>query len=289
MTASPFRRLLVVNSTPEPDLQLLRYASMLSSGAERPELVIATPGGEAAMRCLAPSSRCAIVGHPNTELSFRVMLEPHLDLLFDMAEESQCDLIVARHPRHLEHSRTLLSQLLFDAPCAVCLVPGRDRPAMRRPMVRIELTSKGRELLTRTAAFAKMMGSDELFAVFTYFRDSFDSLPHALEKLRERRLLDLYRFISRTDLSGMCCTPILEDSSKQAASLLRVAAQRDADMLIIDPDVDEAPSWQWNHREAEALAAATGIPLLAMRVAPRRGLMGMLRDQVFCAHEPAFN
>lgn len=289
MTPSSFRRLLVVNHTPEPDMHLLRYAAMLSSGVERPELMIATPGGEAAMRSLAPWSRCAVVGHPNAELSFRVMLEPHLDLLFDMAEEARCDLIVARHPRRLEHSRTLLNQLLFDAPCAVCLVPGKERPVMRRPMVRIELTSKGRELLSRAATFAKMMGSEELFAVHTYFRDGLDALPHSLEKLREQRMLDLYRFIGRTNLSGVNCTPILEDSAKQAESLLRLAAQRDADMMIVDPDVDEAPAWQWNHREAEALAASAGIPLLAARIAPRKGLMGILRDQVFCAREPAFN
>jgi hypothetical protein len=289
MTASPFRRLLVVNSSPEPDMHLLRYAAMLGSGSERPELMIATPGGETAMRYLAPWSRCAVVGHPNVELSFRVMLEPHLDLLFDMAGESQCDLIVARHPRHLDHSRTLLTQLLFNAPCAVCLLPGKERPILRRPIVRIELTSKGRELLTRAAAFAKQMGSDELLAAYTYFRDGFDNLPHSLVKLREQRQLELYRFLSRCNLSGVNCTPIMEESSKQAETLLRVAAQRDADMIIIDPDVDEAPSWQWNHREAEALASAAGIPLLASRIAPRKGIMGLLRDQVFTAREPAFN
>lgn len=289
MTPSPFRRILVVNHTSEPDVHLLRYAAMLSSGVERPELVIATPGGEVAMRCLAPWSRCAVVGYPNAELSFRVMLEPHLDLLFDMARESECDLIVARHPRHLEHSRKLLSQLLFDSPCAVCLVPGKDQPAMRKPMVRIELTPKGRELLTRAAVFAKLLGSDEMFAVHTYFRDLLDAEEESAAAHRHHQMLALYRFISRTELSGINLTPILEESSKQAGTLLRLAGERAADMLMFDPDVDQAPSWMWNHREAEALAASAQVPLLAARVAPRKGLLGMLRDQVFCAREPTFN
>jgi hypothetical protein len=270
-------------------MDLLRFGGILGSSAERPELMIATPAGEMAMRYLAPWSRCALVGQPETELSFRVMLEPNLDLLFDMAVESECDLIVTRHPRNLEHSKALLNQLLFDAPCAVCLVPDKVRPTLRRPLVRIETTPKGRELLARAAVFAKAVGSEELLAVNTYFREGLNGAPESLEQLREQRSLELYRFIARTDLMGVNCTPLLEDSPKQAETILRIAAQRNADLLIIDPDVDKAPTWQWNRREAEALAGSTNIPLLAARVAPRKGLMAVLREQVFCAMEPAFN
>jgi hypothetical protein len=102
-------------------------------------------------------------------------------------------------------------------------------------------------------------------------------------------MLEFYRFLARTDLGGVNCTPVLEESPRQSAGLLRLAEQYEADMLIIDPDADKAPVWQWNRREASALARSAEIPLLALRIAPAKGPMQMLRERIFCGMEPMFN
>jgi hypothetical protein len=284
----PFQRVMVLNASPEPDFELLRYSAKMVRGAVDPAMIVAAQAGEAAMRFLAPCSRLALAGCPEAELSFRVMLEPHLDLLFEMAEESECDLIVARHPRGSEQARGLIARFLYDAPCAVCLVPKGAECTLRRPMVRVEPTARGRELLSAAAAFSRAAGSDELLAVHPYFRTGMD-LQLSSAAPDDERILEFYRFLARTDLSGVSCTLLLEENSRQAAGLLRLARERGSDLLIVDPDADRAPVWQWNRREAGALANSVHVALLSLRVARNQGLVSILREQVFCEMEPTFN
>jgi len=288
MSQPPLGRLMVVNATPEPDLDLLRYAGMLARCSEWPRLVVAAPAAETLMRHLAPCSRLALGGRDDAELAFRVMLEPHLDVLFDFAAEAGCDLIVTRHPRGLEHARRLLGDLLYKAPCAVCLVPERVPRGVARPAVRVEATPKGRQLLSAAAALAHAAGSGEIFAVHPYFRYGLNPEWEPEESKGERDL-QFYRFLARAGLAGVPCTPVLEEVSSQSRGLLRVAARLGADLLIIDPDAGQGPVWQWNRREAGALAYAAEIPVLAMRMAPARGAMAVLREQIFCGMEPIFN
>lgn len=287
--AFPFQRLFVINPTQQPDIDLLRYATMLASLMDRPELVIATPPGEMAMRYLAPISRCLLGERLNAVLSFRVMIEPDISLLFDEAAEGQCDLIVARHPRKLLHSRQLLKQLLFDAPCSVCIVPEGASPSFRRPLVRIEPCERGGRLLEMAAALSKRAGSEEIVAVHQYFGYGLNSRPEFLEHVYEQRMLELYRFLARVNLAGVNCTPVLEETPRRMSALLRLAARRGADLLIFDPANNGAPAWQWNARVVESIARAAKMPILAVRTSRERSFMTVLQEQVFCEMEPIFN
>jgi hypothetical protein len=284
----PFRRLLIVNSAPEPDLDLLRYAAGLQARAQA-EVLVASAAGERVIRSLAPAARAILGAGGETSIAFRVMLEPHLDLLFDTASETGADLIVARHPRGSRESGILIRQLLFEAPCAVCLIPRGSRPGIRRPLVRIELTERGAQLLELGCALARHSAAEELLAVHAYFQNGLDTSPGNISQLRERQELDLYRFLAGVDLCGVNCTPILEENPRQARTLLRLSRERSADLMVFDPAAGQAPVWQWNWRESEALARAASMPLLAVRVHHSAGFVRMLRERVFTELEPAFN
>jgi nucleotide-binding universal stress UspA family protein len=288
--AYPFQRIVVVNPGSEPDVELLQYAAMTASFAENPEILIVSPAGERVMRSLAPISRCVFENRVEAKLSFRILFEPDLDLLFELAREWDAELIVVRHPRRLKGHRLLIRQLLFESPCSVCLVPQDARASMCRPTVRIEPTDKGAMLLSIAAAASKHAGSEELFIVRLYFKYGLDSREDTLERLREEQTLEMYCFLARAELSGVNCRPILEESPRQAKTLLKLAAENDSDLLIIDPSAGAAPIWQWNGREAESVAKLTRIPLLVVRSdGPRRRFTEFLREEVFCEMEPMFN
>jgi hypothetical protein len=288
MTSYPFQRLLVVNSRPEPDTGLLRYAAALKSREPEAEVVVASAAGETVMRYLATAAR-SILGQDDTTISFRVLLDPHLDLVFDLAMESRCDLIVARQPGDSSEARVVVRQLLFEAPCAVCLVPEDARASIRRPLVRIEPTARGERLLAIASALARHARSEELFALHTYFHAGLDADPATLRQLRTEREIELYRFLARADISGVNCTPVLEESPKQGHSLLRVAATRQADLLVFDPAVDQAPIWQWNRRHSEALAREARLPVLSVCLSPAPSIIAGLRERVFTEMEVPFN
>ena len=289
MPAYPFRCLLVVNCKSEPDTELLRYAAALKCSSPEAQVLIASAAGEQVMRYLAPAAR-SILGEGATSISFRVLLEPHLDLVFDLAIESQCDLIVARHPRGSEDARVLVRQLLFEAPCAVCLVPAGARAAVRRPLVRVEPTSRGARLLGMASALARHARSEDLIALHTYFHEGLDAGPHTIRQLRMEREMALYRFLARADLSGVSCTPVLEENPNQKHSLLRIAEERRADLLIFDSAVGQAPVWQWNRRQSEALTHSIQIPILSVCLSTSANrILSSLREQVFTEMEVPFN
>jgi hypothetical protein len=288
MTPYPFGRLLVVNSSQEPDSGLLRYAAALKSRQPDAEIVVASTAGESVMRYLATVTR-SILGQGDTAISFRVLLEPHLDLIFDLAMEARCDLIVARQPNNSSDGRLVVRQLLFDAPCAVCLVPDGARASVRRPLVRLEPTSRGSRLLGIASALARHSRSDELLALHTYFHAGLDAETQTLRQLRMEREIELYRFLARADLSGVNCTPLLQESPSQGRSLLRIAGERQADLLIFDPAVDQTPVWQWNRRHSEALARVTPVPVLSVRLGTASKVIGSLREHVFTEMEVPFN
>jgi hypothetical protein len=288
MTPYPFGRLLVVNSSQEPDSGLLRYAAALKSRQPDAEIVVASTAGESVMRYLATVTR-SILGQDETAISFRVLLEPHLDLIFDLAMEARCDLIVARQPNDSSDGRLVVRQLLFDAPCAVCLVPDGARASVRRPLVRLEPTSRGSRLLGIASALARHSRSDELLALHTYFHAGLDAETQTLRQLRMEREIELYRFLARADLSGVNCTPLLQESPSQGRSLLRIAGERQADLLIFDPAMDQTPVWQWNRRHSEALARVTPVPVLSVRLGTASKVIGSLREHVFTEMEVPFN
>jgi hypothetical protein len=289
MSSYPFQRLLVVNSQPVPDAALLRYAAGLKSTSPGAEVLIASAAGERVMRDLAPLTR-AVLGAGDTPISFRVLLEPHLDLLFDLAVEAQSDLIIARHPRGSNEARLIVRQLLFEAPCAVCLVPEGARACVRRPLVRLEPTSRGARLLGVASAIARHARSEELIALHTYFHEGLDAEPDTVHQRRRERELDLYRFLARADLAGVNCTPLLEENPSQTRSLIRNAETRQADLLVFDPAVDQMPVWQWNRRKSESLARSARIPVLSARFGGASNkVLRTLRERVFTEMEVSFN
>src|SRR5262245_30134990 len=186
MSSYPFCRLLVVNSQPEPDSELLRYAAALKCTTPEAEVLIASAAGERIMRDLAPLAR-ATLGSGDTRISFRVLLESHLDLLFDLAIDSQADLIVARRPQDSSDARLVIRQLLVEAPCAVCLVPRGARASARRLLVRLETTPRGARLLNMASALARHARSEDLIALHTYFHDALTLEPAMLRQLRMER------------------------------------------------------------------------------------------------------
>lgn len=284
----PFRRFLVVNTKTSLDLPLLRYAGMLASLAEDPEIVLAARASDRLMAQCIVGSRTALARPDSAAISFRVMLQPSLQLLFDTALECGTDLIVIPHPRDLEHARPLLRQLMFDAPCAVCLAPNGVPASLDRLLVRIEPTPRGHQLLSIAARIARAAGSEELVAIHSHFRFGLDWDPGSLETMRTQRQLEIYRFLARADLSGVNCTPVLEETPRQAETLLRNIIRSPADLAIIDPTVDRDPEWQWNRRASERMVMESPAPVLCVRLA-QTGMMAELRERLFCEMEPLFN
>ena len=253
MRPFPFSRLLVAGSERNPDL--LAYSAMLAA--------------------------CSV----NSSVAFTGARTTVPDL-FEVARESRSELIVVQRPR----SQVLIRHLLCLAPCPVLLIPDGARPEIVRPLVRLSLTSRGSRLLSLAASVTRHTGGEELVAAHNVFDYDVDEQPDLAEKFRTTHELEIYRFLARTDLSGVVCTPVRASAPSETGTLLELARQRGVDLFVIDPAADGSPVWQWNRREARKLAELSPVPVLATGLGDSdRSWSSVLREQVFTEMEPKFN
>jgi hypothetical protein len=172
----------------------------------------------------------------------------------------------------------------------VLLVPDDAPAALTRSLVRLSLTARGARLLALAASVTRHAGGGELVAAHNVFDYEVDEQPDLAERFRTTHELEIYRFLARTDLSGVNCTPVRAASVTDTAALLDLARKREVDLLVVDPAVDGGPVWQWNRREARRIAELSPVPVLSTGLADsERSWASVLREQVFTEMEPKFN
>jgi hypothetical protein len=278
MQSFPFSRVLVVNDSSNPGLGLLTDALSLASHSPQGEVLAA----------VTDITNCMEAEY--APWTYRVLPDLSVDSVFEAATRFRCDLILARPPANTWAGSSWLRGLLFESPCPVCLIPAGARLSLERALVRLSLTPRGSRLLSLAAGLIRAVGGEELVAVHNVFDYDVDEHPDLSEDLRTRDELAIYRFLARTDLSGVNVSPIRESRPGEARTLLGVARRRGARLLVIDPGNDGGPVWQWNRREVLNLAMHSDIAVISTGLSNQdRGWRQILRQRVFTEREPKFN
>jgi hypothetical protein len=96
----------------------------------------------------------------------------------------------------------------------------------------IDLAGEGAQVLRTASSICRKAGAAEFIAVRTWFAWTMDPSEAALDRMREREWLDLFRFVQSADLGGVDCTPRVEESASFATGVLRVARERGADLIV---------------------------------------------------------
>lgn len=268
----PFRRVLLVHTEEEPQPDLLEYAALLASITVAGDAVIAAYPSNTLLREWAPAALRPFeerrLPHPSVEL----LAEPDIDGVLEAARECQPDLMVMRHPLAYEASREVAKRILAEAPCSVCFVPSGAPPRLRRVVAGLELDAAGRALLDQAVQLCYAAHSMELIGVHACARE-----------IKSDRWDELRRMLGQVEVSGLSCTPLMEDDSAPQRALARVAAARQADLVVVGRKPGAAP------RVAYSLLWDCQVPVVQMllRMAAS-GLRGFLR-RVFSNPEPQFN
>ena len=152
-----------------------------------------------------------------------------------------------------------------------------------RIVVGVELDHSGQALLGWATRFSRAVDAEELVVVHSYVRETMVNDDALQEVFRNQRLLDLFRFLSKADLHGVACTPIVEESAAPHEVLARIAGERRADLVMVGKGKKSAA------RIAGRFLESSRVPLVQV-VLPDldRGWKGILR-RVFSQQEPAFN
>lgn len=229
----PFRRILVAHTGPQVERDLLEYAERLTAGDPESRTLVAAFPSNGVLRSLAPAARSVFRSREAGRLSLQLFTEPELDSVFEAASGFGADLILMRRPEERRQARSIARRLLGEARCSVCLLPPGPAPRIKRAVAGVELSATGRELLARGARLCTQAGAGELVALHSFFRSPLCDGDELAENQRQRRLLDLYRLLPRKELTGLDCTPLIEESPSPERALLRAIREHAADVVVV--------------------------------------------------------
>ncbi len=271
------RRLLLVHTGEEPEVDLLDYAALLSAE----ETTIAAYPFDGVLRSMSATARTRFEVHGASAPILRALPELDLDWVFNVARDA--DLLVMRRAGALGASHTLVRRILSESPCSVCLAPKRPPTRIERVLVGIKLDETSRAVLERAASLCRGLGADELIVAHCCSPDVYLDLDEAqMEQFRSERTLELYRFLARCSLRGISCTPVIEEGTEPHRALARVARQRSADLIVAGRRNGVAP------RTAAGLVRECTAPVVQVLLpAPPDSLRARLR-RIFSNPEPKF-
>lgn len=204
MNERGFQRVVAIHAPGQPWRDLTNYAGMLASGSD----------GDLGAVIEAPPSRT-------------------LETALDAASRYEADLLVMRHPRVSGHGRGFARRLLRGAPCSVCFVPQEAPPRAERILAGIDLNSAGRALLSRATDLYRDLSAEELIAVHCCFLETTAIDESLQEYSRFERTMDLFHFMSRAELNGVACTPVLGEGATAHTALARVVKEQGADLVVV--------------------------------------------------------
>lgn len=283
VTEQGFRRVLLVHTGERPELDLIDYAALLSSGGRAMSTTVAAYPSDKVLRFLAPVVRTRFEARGLEAPNVRLLAEPDMDAAFEAATEARADLLVMRHPRLFEKPRAIARRVLSESPCSVCLVPEEAPSRIGRILAGIHLDDSGRGVLSQAASLYRCAKAEELIALHSCFHESVSEDEFQHQRFRSERTLDLWRFMARANLPGVCCTPLMEEAATPHRALARVARERSADLVVVGRRSGSAPRvsagllWECTQPLVQVLLPGAGD-----------GVRGLLR-RIFSHPEPKFN
>jgi len=216
-------------------------------------------------------------GRSGVDAVFDVVQGAREDELLAVATENHCDVIILGHSQPGGSQRSLAKRMAMVANCSVWLVPAGAAARLRTVLVPVDFSEHSAEALKFAAMIVAEQGIERCLALHvcqetpaTHFGER---APVVLSQVRA----NFAEFLERIDLQGVQVDMLLEEDSRPAETILRVAEQHDVDLIVMNT--------QGRSRAAAVLLGsitsrtmeATRIPLLAFKhLGSRRTLLRAL-------------
>jgi nucleotide-binding universal stress UspA family protein len=275
-TVLPFRRMMVALAGRESDGGLLCYAAALARMLPGMETCAVHVAGAGSPPQTAIQQRVA-AAIPGAEL--RVQEGDLLDTLLDSAAGGAFDLILLGHSANRRGRRSLARRLAMRAPCSIWLAPDGSPPLVSRILAPVDFSKRSADSLEIATVLAEAAGLDECLALHVYFNDAaatFDEFDEILVG-EEEQAYSL--FTAPMNLHSVFARPLFVESSSVARTILRVAGEQRADLIVMGTRGRSASAAVLLGSETEQVMMTASVPVLAVKnFGARRRLLNVLRD-----------
>jgi len=282
-----FPRMLVPLSLTEPDAGLLRYAARLVGLGLATDVLFAhaAPSDQvddvAQRRAeLEAAVAAGFAAPPGVRLTFEVGVGPRVDWLIEAAIAFKADATVLGHRKARSGSRSLAHRLCTIAPCSVWLVPEGSPADVRQVLAPVDFSDHSADGLAAATTVARAAGLDRCLALHVSFDASTIRYHEHVTAARADERAAFAEFLGRVDRHGVAVEPIMEESPQVARAVLRVAAARAVDLIVMSTrGRSRAESILLGSVTAKVISESP-VPVLAIKHAgARMNLFQILTDR----------
>jgi len=274
MATPLFHRVLV--ALPFPAITLNAYLDMFRDAGVRCEFVQVAPGNSAK---LAASLQI----EPE---SITIRQGDELDELLAHTAETQASLLLVSQcaPKR----RVLARRLAMKAPCSVWMIPADAPAAITKILAPIDFSPRSVDALRAAASLARILSLPEITAIHVYFDEAVASYEGHQEVVRLNEESHLETFLSRIDLGDIKVQTCWEESSHVAETILRVAAEKGADLIVMGTRGRSRSANILIGSDADRVLAKSTVPVLAVKQhGANLGLLEALLDRKFHRRDEA--
>ena len=298
-----FNRATIAIANVRGDAELLQYARMIQD-IGRGEIGlhfvhVLTPGGTVGARTSSVSThrealdelRSTIAKHfdGSAKVASHVLSGTRVDKLLEFVAESRSDLLLIGHGKSSTGRRSLARRLAMKASCSLWMVPQGSPAKITKVLAAVDFSAPSAYAVSLATLVAKRAGLRDCLAVHVQEPTSIsgDTNDNVSQELIDEAFV---RFLGPVDLNDVEVQAQSEESGLVSGTLLRLAEDHQADLLVMGTRGRSASAAVLLGSESEHVLTETTRPLLVTKHRGERiGLLQVLLDRDFQSHqEPRF-
>lgn len=170
---------------------------------------------------------------PGIESDWHVVPGVRIDALLRAATQLRADVILVGHRRERSGRRSLARRLAMVAPCSVWLVPEGAPATIHTVLAPVDFSDNSADALRTAVEVARTSGATALTVLHVTFDPTIVRYDEHVAEQRADEDDHLRRFLAGVDTAGVRMTALTEEGPDAARTVLRVAAERQADLIVM--------------------------------------------------------
>lgn len=205
------------------------------------------------------------VGPDPINPQFHVLEGSREDRLAEYTERTGAGLILLGHRRNRRGKRSLARRLAMIAPASVWMVPEDAPVRIGKVLAPIDFSSHSADSLSIACGISGKANLQECDALHVFFDESTIRFDDSTEHLRGKEQTAFEQFVRPIETHNVKVTPLFEESSNVTHAVLRVAEQRQSDLIVMSTRGRSTAAAILLGSETSQTMVESKVPVLAVK------------------------
>lgn len=187
------------------------------------------------------------------------------DRLAEYTERTGAGLLLLGHRRCRRDRRSMARRMAMISPACVWMVPEGVPIRIGKVLAPIDFSSHSADSLSIACGISKKANLQECDALHVFFDDSAIRFDDSTAHLRGKEQNAFQQFVRPIETHDVTVNPLFEESSNVAHAILRMAEQRQSDLIVMNTRGRSAAAAVLIGSETSQTMTESKIPVLAVK------------------------